>query len=432
MRAALVLCGLLAFASPALAQQADHGVEHPPEHGHGVSRDAHTMHAENGHGAMTGALGPYAAGREASGTSWQPEAAGHGGLHFMRGDWSFMTHALINGVYDWQGGPRGGEKTFVAGMIMGAARRDFDNGDALTLRAMLSPDPLMGRSGYPLLLAAGETADGVDPLIDRQHPHDLFMELSASYAHRLNQDASVFVYLGLPGEPAFGPPAFMHRPAAMDSPEAPITHHWLDSTHITFGVATLGYVNGPWKIEGSRFRGREPDEERYDIETGALDSTAFRISYNPSPHWAFQVSWADLKSPEQLEPEDDETRWSASALYARPLGAARLSLTAAASRKDGHHGESDAVLLEAALQPDSRWTLFSRAEWIETTELGIGDDPDDVARVSLGAVRDWRVSESVRLGIGALYQRALVSDALAPSYGGDQDAAMLFVRMRID
>ncbi|NWG52383.1 MAG: hypothetical protein HXY28_01550 [Hydrogenophilaceae bacterium] len=425
MKGALLLCWALGLAAPALAQHA-HSDHHPPAHDDAPMRD-HAAHA-----AMTGALGPYPAGREASGTSWQPEAAGHHGAHAAHGDWRFMSHALLNAVYDWQGGPRGGEKAFVAGMIMGAARRDFDNGGALTLRAMLSPDPFMGRSGYPLLLAAGETANGVDPLVDRQHPHDLFMELSASYAQRVDARSSFFVYAGLPGEPAFGPPAFMHRPAAIDSPEAPITHHWLDSTHITFGVATLGYVNGAWKIEGSRFRGREPDEERYDIETGALDSTALRLSYNPSPRWALQLSWADVKSPEQLEPEDDETRWSASALYSRPLGAGVFSMTAAFARKDGHHGASDAALFEAALQPDDRWTLFARGEWIETSELGAGDGNEDVARASLGALHDWRVGDNVRLGVGALYQRAFVSEALAPSYGGDQDGAMAFVRIRID
>src|SRR5438128_839013 len=142
-----------------------------------------------------------------------------------------MAHAQINGVYDWQEGPQGGDKTFMSGMIMASARRDLNNG-TVNLRAMVSPDPFMGKRGYPLLLASGETADGVTPLVNRQHPHDMIMELSASYSHRLASDSSVFLYAGWPGEPAFGPPAFMHRLSAMDSPEAPITHHWLDSTHI--------------------------------------------------------------------------------------------------------------------------------------------------------------------------------------------------------
>ena len=138
----------------------------------------------NGGMTMTGALGSYPMAREASGTSWQPDASTHEGIHIHSGPWMFMAHALLNGVYDWQDGPRGDDKAFLAGMLMGMARRDFTNGDALQFRAMLSPDPFMGASGYPLLFQTGETANGVTPLVDRQHPHDLFMELSASYSHR--------------------------------------------------------------------------------------------------------------------------------------------------------------------------------------------------------------------------------------------------------
>ncbi|MGE0828378.1 MAG: hypothetical protein AB7O04_03385 [Hyphomonadaceae bacterium] len=374
-------------------------------------------------------------GREASGTSWQPDVSTHGGVHAQAGDWMVMSHVLLNAVYDWQGGPRGDEQTFLAGMIMGAARRDFANGDTLNFRAMLSPDPLMGEEGYPLLLAAGETADGAETLVDRQHPHDLFMELSASYAHRLSANSSVFLYAGLPGEPAFGPPAFMHRLSAMDSPEAPITHHWLDSTHITFGVLTAGYVNGPWKIEASSFRGREPDEDRYDIEAPELDSASVRASFNPTPHWALQISWADVTSPEQLEPDHDETRWSASAIYTRPVFEGWWSATAAFARKERSDDvELDAWLLEAALHPNDRWTFFARGEHIETDELGeIEHGPqENAARLSLGAIRDWRIAENVRLGLGALYERAFVSDALEVSYGGSPEGAMAFVRLRVD
>ena len=128
---------------------------------------------------------------------------------------------------------------------------------------------------------------------------------------------------GCPGEPAFGPPAFMHRPAAMASPEAPITHHWLDSTHITFGVLTAGWVQGRWKLEASQFTGREPDEDRYDIERPRMDSTALRASWNPGDNWSLQASWADVESPEQLEPEVDEERLSASVLYGRELDGGR-------------------------------------------------------------------------------------------------------------
>ncbi len=237
-------------------------------------------------------------------------------------------------------------------MFMGTAQRAIGDSGTLQLRAMVSPDPLMGKSGYPLLLAAGETADGVDTLVDRQHPHDFVMELSASYAHRLSATDSVFLYAGLPGEPAFGPPAFMHRPAAMASPEAPITHHWMDSTHITFGVLTAGWCMTTFKIEASRFRGREPDEHRFDIETGELDSTAVRLSWNPSENWALQASWADVVSPEQLEPDVDVTKYSASALYTAQMdNVGELAFTAAFARKDNSEDVTlDAWLGEASLE----------------------------------------------------------------------------------
>jgi hypothetical protein len=384
-----------------------------------------------GHDMPTlGLFGSYGGSRDASGTAWQPDNASHGGVHAMRGKWMIMSHALLNGVYDWQEGPRGDEKAFLAGMVMTSARRDLDNGGTINLRAMLSPDPLMGKSGYPLLFASGETADGVNPLVDRQHPHDLFMELGASYTQRLSARDSIFVYAGLPGEPAFGPPAFMHRPAAVDSPEAPITHHWLDSTHITFGVLTAGYVHGDWKIEASRFRGREPDQDRYDIETGDLDSTAVRLTWNPAKSLALQASWADVTEPEQLEPGVDEERWSVSALYTVPVGEGTWSSTLAYGEK-AHEGEHahGALLVESAYMPDDKWTVFGRAEHIETGELGPSEET--VSRLSLGAIRDFRVAEHVKLGIGAMAQKHFAPDALEADYDGDPMGAMAFVRLKI-
>lgn len=382
------------------------------------------------HGRMSGVFGAYSMGRDASGTSWQPDVSTHGGVMSHRGDWMFMGHALLNGVYSWQDGPRGDEKGFLAGMVMGSARRDFNRG-TLNLRAMLSPDPFMGQRGYPLLFAAGETADGETELVDRQHPHDLFMELSASYGYRFDNGSSVFIYGGLPGEPAFGPPAFMHRLSNMDSPEAPITHHWLDSTHITFGVVTLGYVQGPFKIEASRFRGREPDEDRYDIETGALDSTAVRLSLNPTENLALQVSWADVTSPEQLHPDEDETRWSASAIYARRIGEGLWSTTLAYGSKEHEGGHPhDAWLLESSFAPNERWTIFTRAERIETEALGPSEET--VSRLSIGAIRDFRVAEHARLGFGAVLQQHFAPEALEASYDGDPLGAMAFVRLKID
>jgi hypothetical protein len=383
-----------------------------------------------------GALGPYSMSRDASGTSWQPDVSEHQGLHIMQGPWMFMAHATINGVWDSQSGPRGDDKAFVSGMIMAEAQRAFGNGDALTLRAMLSPDPFMGPSGYPLLLATGETADGKTPLVDRQHPHDLFMELSAAYAHKLGDHASVFVYAGLPGEPAFGPPAFMHRLSIMDSPEAPISHHWLDSTHISFGVVTAGFVLGDWKLEASRYNGREPDQHRYDIETGALDSTAARVSWNPDAHWALQASWAEEKSPEQLEPGVNQTKWSASAIYTHPLGdRGWWSTTAAWGRRSSDGEDLDAWVLESAVKPDAAWTVFARVERIDTDELtfasGLHGPVYTVGKVSLGAVRDWAVSAHASVGLGGLYALDFMPDSLKTTYGGDPHGAMVFARLKL-
>jgi hypothetical protein len=386
--------------------------------------------------AAAGELGSYSMGRDASGTAWQPDVSAHEGLHVMSGPWMVMAHAVLNGVWDTQSGPRGDDKAFVSGMAMVMAQRSMANGDVLGLRAMVSPDPFMGKSGYPLLLASGETADGKTPLVDRQHPHDLFMELSASYAHRLSDRSSVFVYAGLPGEPAFGPPAFMHRLSIMDSPEAPITHHWLDSTHISFGVLTLGAVLGDWKVEASRFNGREPDEHRYNIETGRLDSTAARVSWNPDAHWSLQASWAREIAPEQLEPDTNQTKWSASAIYTRPLGdQGWWSTTAAWGRKSGDHRDLDAFALESAVKLGRDWTLFGRAERTENDELvSTGDHHGPVftvGKVSVGAVRDWPISEHLSLGLGALYAYDFTPSRLDAVYGGDPHGAMVFTRLKL-
>ena len=400
----------------------------------------HSGHDMSGHEGMQhqmrGALGPHPVTREASGTAWQPDTSMHMGLQTMAGDWMLMAHGVLNGVYDWQEGPRGGDKLFASGMLMGMAQRSFVNGNVLQFKAMVSPDPLMGKRGYPLHLASGETANGTDPLIDRQHPHDLFMELSASYSVPLSARSSLFLYAGLPGEPAFGPPAFMHRQSIMDSPEAPITHHWLDSTHITFGVVTAGLVLDRFKIEASRFNGREPDEHRYDIETGPLDSTAVRLSFNPTPELSLQASWAHLKSPEQLEPGEHQARWSASGIYTRQLGGDDWWSTTLSWGRRGHDGEHfDAFALESAVGLKD-WTLFGRAEYTENNELlsvgGTHGPAFDVGKVSLGAVRDFPIAEHVKFGVGALIAANFVPRQLEALYDGDPKGAMAFVRLKLE
>jgi hypothetical protein len=380
--------------------------------------------------AMPGAFGPYPMSREASGTSWRPDASPQGGVMMTAGGWMLMGESLIDGVFDHQGGRSGADKTFVSGMVMGMAQRQWGPG-TLGLRAMLSPDAFMGKSGYPLLLATGETANGRTALVDRQHPHDLFMELAATYAIPLGAHDSVYLYGGLPGEPAFGPPAFMHRTSGEDIPEAPISHHWLDSTHITFGVATAGYVHGAWKIEASAFNAREPDQNRFDIETGALDSQAARVSFNPTSRWSFQLSWARLTRPEQLEPLTDQDRLSASAIYTQPIGASGVwSTTLAYGWKRLRPGiASDAWLLESEFSPDRTWTLFGRAERVEETELR-APGRHTVAKLSLGAIHDWSVAPHTRFGLGGLVSVYDLPAALVADYGRPT-SAMVFIRLKV-
>jgi hypothetical protein len=228
-----------------------------------------------------------------------------------------MTDGFVHLIADRQTGPRGDDKVFAQSTGMQRRR----GGGTLGLRGMVSLDPAaIGRRGYPLLGQTGETADGATPLVDRQHQHDFFMELSASYSLPLGQSSSVFVYGGPVGEPALGPSAFMHRYSARRNPEAPLTHHWFDSTHITFGVVKVGGTLDPFKAETSAFNGREPDQSRWNIETGKFDSWLTRLTFNPTAEWSLQVSYGDLKRPEQLEPDTDIRRSTVSASMQLPLG----------------------------------------------------------------------------------------------------------------
>lgn len=442
-------------SEPAHDHHGDHAAPKPEPAPAEASADPHAHHqpaapepeAHAGHGAthgMTGALGPYPMARDASGTAWQPDTSLHEGLHGTSGDWTLMAHGTLNLVYDHQSGRRGDDMLFGSGMLMGMARRPIGEG-TLQFRAMLSPDPLMGKRGYPLLLASGETADGEEHLIDRQHPHDFFMELSGSLSQPIGPKSSVFVYGGLPGEPAFGPPAFMHRQAILDSPEAPISHHWLDSTHISFGVLTAGVVVDRVKLEVSRFNGREPDQHRWNIETGPLDSTAARLSWNPTAELSLQGSWGYFKEPEQLEPEVDQKRLSASALYAREVAPGwTLAGTLAWGRKIVDHDDEtwrdDAFAAEASLKHGG-WTMFARGEVTENRELieeEAGESDEDhhgafrVGKLSLGAVRDVRIAPNLSLGAGGLVSLNFVPGGLAPLYGGRNPmGAMGFVRLKL-
>ena len=384
---------------------------------------------------MSAMLGSYPMNREASGTSWQPDTTPDDAVDFMVDGWMAMVHGYIDAVADHQGGPRGNNMLFSPSMLMLMAERQVGPG-TFGLHGMFSLDPLMGPRGYPLIFATGESADGRTPLIDRQHPHDLFMEMAASYSVPIGPNSSAFGYLGLPGEPALGPPAFMHRFSGEDIPEAPITHHWLDSTHITEGVATAGVVLADFKLEASAFNGREPDQFRYNIETRSFDSTAGRISYNPTSEISLQISQGFLKSPEQLEPDVSVERRTASAIYQTLIGTMPFGTTIAWGenrRSTGIH--TAALLLEATLKTRP-FTIFARLERVDNDELFAAPSPYagevfKVGKLSVGAIDDFYQTRHLSFGAGALVSRYQHDAALDEAYG-HPTSELVFLRAKIE
>jgi len=437
---ALALQFCLACAAPRAAAQtpppspAAAGHDHSSMAGHDMSSTASTANDE-----MAGALGPHSMSREGSGTSWQPDTTPIAGLHLRQGEWSVMAHGLVNAIYDKQTGPRGDGMAFIQSMAMLMGNRPLGPG-TLGLRAMLSLDPTMGKSGYPLLFQTGETADGMTPLVDRQHPHDFFMELAASYSVTLGMDGAAFAYFGLPGEPALGPTAFMHRFSGMRNPEAPLTHHWLDSTHITFGVATLGASKGPVQIEASWFNGREPDSARWNIETRRFDSWSARLSYNPLPELSMQVSYGDLKSPEQLEPETRVKRTTASISHHMATASGDWATTLAYGRnqKSGpaHAVSEPGWLLESTYVMRDTHSFFARAERVRNGELFAEGQPlhgqeFDIRKLSIGYIHDLAGTGPVKWGVGGLVGFLKAPSQLEPTYGNSPRSYMLFVQGRL-
>lgn len=420
------------------AAHREHGAPAESPGGSPGGHDMHPMHDMPGMDMsdheMSGAgfYGPYPISREASGTSWQPQAAPHRGVHLMRGGWMLMLHGMAHVAYTHQGGPRGDDDVYSDNMIMGMVRRPLPTG-TLGFRAMLSAEPAtIGAGGYPRLLQTGETADGVTPLVDRQHPHDLFMELAGTY--RLARGSrAIFVYAGLPGEPALGPPAFMHRFSGLDFPQAPITHHWLDSTHITYGVLTGGAVADRLKFEASAFRGREPDPHRWDIESPKLDSHAFRLSFNPVASWALQASYGRIESPEQLEPEVDQDRTTVSAMVDRDWSGGHWEATVAWGRNRNRPGHTlDGMLGEATAEFHHDHVLLARIERVEKDELFAAPDARagqvfTVSDLTAGYRYDVRRTAHVSLGVGVLGSLSLVPEALHDAYGDSPASVLAFL-----
>ena len=257
--------------------------------------------------------------RMGSGTAWLPDGSAMRAWHFTAGRWTLMVHGDAVLQYDHQGGPRGDDQVGLINWGMLMAMRPLAGG-TLHLHGMASAEPLtIGGRGYPLLLQTGESFEG-RPLHDRQHPHDLFMELSALYERAISRKLGVALYAAPVGEPGIGPVAYMHRPSSLNDPLAPLVHHRTDATHITYGVLTAGLFSRTAKLEATLFNGREPDEDRYDFDFDALDSYGVRLSVNPTAQWALSASYGHLTEPEALHPDEDQHRLGASVLHTVRLG----------------------------------------------------------------------------------------------------------------
>ena len=268
----------------------------------------------------------------------------------MDGGWQLMQDGIVFAEFNHQGGPRGGDEFVVPNWWMGMASRKTARGQ-LTFTGMLSLDPAtVGKAGYREIFQAGEALDG-RPLIDRQHPHDLFMQLAAVWRMPVSESTGFTLAGGPVGEPALGPVAFMHRASAADNPTAPLGHHTFDSTHIAFGVVTAAVDHGPVVVEGSLFNGREPDENRWDFDFGRLDSFSGRVWYRPNDEWELQASSGRLKNPEELEP-GDVVRSTVSAAWTRRTVRRISAVTAGFGRNNTDHGTRNAFFAEGSRHLD--------------------------------------------------------------------------------
>jgi len=376
--------------------------------------------------------------REGSGTSWLPDASPMYAIHWQRGPWQLMAHenAFLQFLHD--SGDRGVDQFGSINWIMGMAQRNAGTGRVM-LRGMFSAEPwTIGGCGYPDLLASGEQCKG-ETIHDRQHPHDLMMELSAAYDAPLKGAVHWQIYGSPVGEPALGPVAYPHRVSAIPNPLAPISHHWLDSTHITFGVITGGVFGRGWKAEASVFNGREPDDKRTNFDFGALDSISGRLWFLPTSQLALQISAGKLTEAEEAEglgSRSDVSRVTASASYHRTFENNGIWATTVGwgRNEESGHG-SNALLIETNLTLRDRDSWFGRFEAASKTahDLAVADTEEDftVTKLQGGYTRYLPAWKGLKPGIGASLSAGFVPERLKSAYGSRVNAGFgVFLTLR--
>jgi hypothetical protein len=424
LRAPLAAAGFLALAGwawPArlVAQHEGHGAEHPSETPPPLETAAVLVGSDMT--VMTGMrpVDPMA-GMDMPG--WHLSDMGVGRL-----------------VGNFQGGPSGDSSLESSNWNMAHAQHAFAGGN-LTFMWMASLEPAtFPARGSPELFQTGEAYHG-DPLVDRQHPHDFFMNLSATWRRPLGTDAAIWIQGAPVGEPALGPVAFMHRASAGDNPTAPIGHHWQDSTHIAFHVVTVG---GGWRwlaVDASAFRGEEPDEHRWNIEGGRIDSASIRMRFLPEGPWSGQVSYGYLKDPEPLEPGSLH-RTTASVSYAAD-GGGPFAATLVWGRNDEAAGPTESWLAEAAWLSGRRDQIFGRFELVEKDAVLLRTKrlPEEGAPREIALIGAWTLGYARELGLGL--PKALSAGAgldvtlysfprsLDTAYGSTPVSVHAFLRLR--
>jgi hypothetical protein len=423
---ALGLTLSLGAAPSVVGQDHQHGAAVPAAQQAPADQHQHDTPAEQQEHAQHAVDAGMFPAREASGTAWLPDATPMYALHLRAGSWELMGHGngFLQFLHEAAEGPRGSSQGGSINWVMGMARRTVGAG-RFGIRSMLSVEPwTIPGCGYPDLLATGEVCDG-EAIHDRQHPHDLFMELAADYERPLRGNIRWQVYAGLAGEPALGPVAYPHRLSAMPNPLAPIGHHWLDATHITFGVVTGGVFSRRWKAEASVFNGREPDEDRWDFDLAQPDSFSGRVWLAPTSTLALQVSAGHLNEAEaghEGGPRVDVDRVTASATYHRPLRANSIWATTVGWGRNEEEGEAThSLLLETNVTLDDRDTWFGRFEIggkpAHDLDVHGTDEVFTAAKLQAGYTRYLQARRGLASGVGGAVSASFVPSALKPYYG---------------
>ncbi|HKX83519.1 MAG TPA: hypothetical protein VJL58_04800, partial [Pyrinomonadaceae bacterium] len=430
-----------------------HAPEKPAEHQHQQAEKPSTQghaggeHAEAGHNMRSSINIGEPMSREGSGTSWLPDTSpmygymkmfDDGGMLMFHGT-AFLRYTSIGSNRDVSVAGKGSRSRVDApSMFMAMYTRPVGEKAQIGVRTMFSLDPIIERGyGYPLLYQSGELYRG-EPIHDRQHPHDFISELAGTFSYKFNDKNSFYLYAGLPGEPALGPPMYLHRPSGMNNPDAPIGHHWQDATHITYGVVTAGFTHDKLKFEASAFNGTEPDENRWAFDKPRLNSFSGRFSFNPTKEWSFQVSHGYLKYPERTEPDLKILRkTTASAIFNKRLSDKTFWSNAFVWGQNHAEGNRTNSFLYESNYEFGRNNVFGRLEQVQKNahELILEEPHPDgnfwVGAYSVGYVRDVVKDKGIDVGLGGMATFNTNPTSIAPHYGGTKHGGwQLFMRFR--